>query len=161
MKCEIEGCCNKKRRKSSPYCSKHFTRFYRHKNPLAVYPYKMTLEEAKVSMKRSQKKYNKTIKGKVASKRKIHKRRHLSLSDVILSTEDYQEIYASFNDQCFKCGTTSDLTFDHHIPLSEGRKFVINNNVLLCRVCNGKNSDSDPKDFYTSDELIRLSLFNE
>jgi 5-methylcytosine-specific restriction enzyme A len=37
---------------------------------------------------------------------------------------------------CSACGTTSDLTGDHRIPLSKGGTSTLENIQVLCRLCN-------------------------
>ena len=154
--CSVEGCEEKHRRNG--YCGKHSMRYHRHKDPLKIDSNQkhFTEEEKHVALKMRQRKYNQTDGGKAATKRKTHRRRHLEASDVQLTTEDYQFVYAIFDNKCFNCGTDEDLTFDHHVPLSKGGKFTRDNIVLLCRYCNGLKSDNDPKDFYSEEQLKLL-----
>ena len=42
---------------------------------------------------------------------------------------------------CVKCGATTDLHFDHVIPLSRGGGDHAENIQLLCRTCNLSKSD--------------------
>lgn len=152
--CSVEGCNENHRRKG--FCATHSHRYYRHGNPNAVHPNKMTEDEKFAARKISQRKYNKSDKGKVASKRKIHRRRHLEASDVQLTVEDYKFIYTKFDNKCFNCGLDHDLTFDHHIPLSKGGKLERDNTVLLCHLCNSTKADQDPETFYSEDKLKLL-----
>jgi 5-methylcytosine-specific restriction endonuclease McrA len=44
--------------------------------------------------------------------------------------------------RCRRCGATSDLQFDHIIPVSQGGGASIENVQLLCGPCNREKNDS-------------------
>jgi 5-methylcytosine-specific restriction endonuclease McrA len=52
--------------------------------------------------------------------------------------EEWQELKASFNHKCAKCGETKLLTKDHIRPLSESGSDFISNIQPLCRSCNSR-----------------------
>jgi 5-methylcytosine-specific restriction endonuclease McrA len=45
---------------------------------------------------------------------------------------------------CAHCGTGSNLTIDHIIPLSKGGDNQVHNLQMLCEPCNTKKADSHP-----------------
>lgn len=79
--------------------------------------------------------------------------------------------FALFDHQCYKCGAKEKphpeigqppiLCIDHHIPMILGGHLVPGNLVALCRSCNNKKHDSPPEEFYTPDELEKLTPFLE
>jgi 5-methylcytosine-specific restriction endonuclease McrA len=99
-------------------------------------------------------KYNKSTKGKVAHLRRRERKHNL---DLVLTPLEINMIYKRFDHQCFKCKTTTDLTLDHHLPLSKGHGLSLSNAVLLCKSCNSRKHDRLPEDFYTSSELEHLN----
>jgi 5-methylcytosine-specific restriction endonuclease McrA len=52
------------------------------------------------------------------------------------SEQEWRELLRIYNYKCAKCGSTSDLTRDHKIPLSKGGTDNIDNITPLCRSCN-------------------------
>lgn len=141
--CIIEGCPNK--HCSKGLCKKHYHEKY------------TTSEEGKTREKKSQHKYNQTLKGKIANRLKRQRRRHLEKSHVKLTTSDILQIYETFEHKCFNCGDIKDLTLDHHIALNNGGKLSLQNTVLLCRLCNGRKADLSPNDFYSKNQLLKLN----
>lgn len=67
-----------------------------------------------------------------------------------------KRLFDLFGKRCFKCGASSALVFDHHVPIALGGILAPGNIVVLCRRCNGKKHRSPPELFYTKDELQRL-----
>lgn len=66
------------------------------------------------------------------------------------------KFFATFDDQCFKCGSTENLNLDHHIPIMLGGHLIPGNLAVLCKLCNSLKHDKPPEDFYTEAELERL-----
>lgn len=58
-----------------------------------------------------------------------------------------------FENKCFNCKTTDNLTIDHHYCLNNGNPLAVGNAVLLCRCCNGSKSDQEPDEFYTKEQI--------
>lgn len=152
--CLVQGCVEKHRRNG--YCNMHSARVKRHNDFHAIYPNKMTPEERKENLKRSQRSYDQTPEGKAAAVLKRHRRRHKEGGEVTLTVRDVLAIKTKFGFQCFKCKTKTDLTLDHHLPLALGGKLCVQNCVLLCRRCNGLKADLDPQSWYSETELAAL-----
>ena len=76
--------------------------------------------------------------------------------DSIINNEAFVDLKDRFNNKCFKCGNTKDLSFDHHYPLSFGYGLSDVNAVLLCRSCNSSKGNRPPEIFYTKRELNKL-----
>ena len=57
---------------------------------------------------------------------------------------------------CVYCGSTSDLTVDHVVPLSRWREFGLkrrvldnkSNQVLACRSCNAEKGNLSPSEWF-------------
>lgn len=67
-----------------------------------------------------------------------------------------RQLWALFNGQCFKCGSSSSLELDHHIPQDLGGRLVPGNVVVLCNHCNLRKGAIDPRLFYTKEQLAAL-----
>lgn len=71
-------------------------------------------------------------------------------------------IWNKFNRRCFKCGPTStpialkDMALDHTMPLAYLYR-LDESATCLCSSHNSQKSDHFPVDFYSEDELVRLS----
>lgn len=141
--CSIKCCKNE--HYSKGLCHLHYGHKYQKDTP-----------NYKESLKKAQKKYNKTPKGLAASALKVHRRRAKDKSDVKLKAQDVINIRESFNHQCFNCGQTKDLQLDHHIPQWCGGKLEVGNVVILCIICNGTKSGQLPENFYNKDQLETL-----
>lgn len=70
---------------------------------------------------------------------------------------DRIEVFRRFDNKCFYCCTTDDLTIDHHIPLSCGKILSHSNAVVLCRSCNSSKGTRIPGEFYSIDQIIKLN----
>lgn len=78
-----------------------------------------------------------------------------------------EKFFALFDNQCFKCGQPETyvpgtkglkvLCMDHHLPMAHGGHLVPGNLVSLCRTCNNSKLDRMPEEFYSAEELQRLS----
>ena len=91
---------------------------------------------------------------KFNARQAYERRNHL---DSNYSANDELITRAVFEDKCFKCGSYHDLEIDHHYPASKGFGLSLSNAVLLCRTCNRTKHDDMPIDFYTPNELYRLT----
>ena len=56
------------------------------------------------------------------------------------------------------CKIDSNLTLDHHFPLSKGNALTITNCIILCMSCNSSKGAKNPIDFYTNEELLELNF---
>ena len=56
-------------------------------------------------------------------------------------------VHEVFGRRCIVCGSTEQLTFDHHVPISAGGAFL-HNAVPLCLACNSAKKDRLPQDYY-------------
>jgi 5-methylcytosine-specific restriction endonuclease McrA len=56
---------------------------------------------------------------------------------------------------CANCGTASNLTIDHIIPLAKGGPNKLHNLQMLCDTCNTEKADSHP--YRTVDILEKIS----
>lgn len=65
------------------------------------------------------------------------------------------------NNECAYCGSTTDLQWEHIVPLCRGGPDTIDNQVLACRRCNQEKGARDPFEWYGRDrryEIPRLVL---
>lgn len=93
--------------------------------------------------------HEKALKQRTQDKRALFS---LFKVDVIVNLKK-SELFALFNNHCFKCGKTENLQLDHHVPQYLGGRLVPGNVAVLCKRCNGAKLDRHPRDFYTQEEL--------
>jgi hypothetical protein len=74
------------------------------------------------------------------------------------------EIYERFGQRCFHCdkdlsnvAKNSDKPLDHTLPVYYLWPLTTETATLLCRDCNGNKSGTWPSEFYSNEELRRLS----
>ena len=60
---------------------------------------------------------------------------------------------------CAHCGTASNLTIDHIIPLAKGGTNEVHNLQMLCEPCNAGKADSHP--YMTADILEKINTLAE
>jgi hypothetical protein len=76
---------------------------------------------------------------------------------------DYKKLWNKYNGKCFKCDisipfeNTGDKGLDHTLPHSLYWNFSTEDSTLLCTGCNGSKNNKWPSEFYTEEELVRLS----
>lgn len=75
------------------------------------------------------------------------KKRHAE-GEIKLTENQWQFALDYFNNECCYCGAKGDLAKDHIIPLNSGGKFVSENIIPCCGVCNSSKHDSDMKEWY-------------
>ena len=56
----------------------------------------------------------------------------------VFSAQEWKDLCLSYGNRCLCCGTTTDITADHIIPISQGGANTINNIQPLCRTCNSR-----------------------
>ena len=67
-----------------------------------------------------------------------------------VSKPEYQALENAWGSTCLKCGSTTELQWDHVIPLARGGAHCISNLQRLCRVCNERKQAHTAD--YRSDE---------
>lgn len=80
-------------------------------------------------------------------------------------------IYKTFNSECFLCHSKDDLTLDHlWLPKNEGGNFVmcikegrflISNILLLCRSCNASKGEAKIEHFFTENQIDELREYQK
>jgi len=70
--------------------------------------------------------------------------------------EQLQITLKEFGHKCFNCCSTSNITIDHHYPLSKGFPLSLSNAVVLCQSCNSSKNNKLPQDFYNEKKLAKL-----
>jgi 5-methylcytosine-specific restriction endonuclease McrA len=76
---------------------------------------------------------------------------------------DFDSLFRRFDSKCFKCGTSLEVNardtweIDHILPSRYLYPLTSENAALLCCGCNNTKHGRWPSDFYTNNELIRLS----
>src|SRR5262249_48345245 len=81
------------------------------------------------------------------------------------------KLYSVFNYRCFNCSRPAThesyrdmeevpfyrgLDRDHHVPIALGGRLVPGNIVVLCKACNSRKQEVDPRSFYSADKLASL-----
>lgn len=64
-----------------------------------------------------------------------------------------RKLWALFDNRCFRCGSSTALHLDHHIPQYLGGRLIPGNVVILCACCNAAKLDRHPSDFYSAEQL--------
>lgn len=76
--------------------------------------------------------------------------------------EQWNKSLDYFNHACAYCGTTTDLTIEHIIPVSKGGTHYIYNLIPACSACNYSKNDRDimvwypSRPSYTEARLLRI-----
>lgn len=101
--------------------------------------------------------YDRTLKGKLSSQNRRSRRR--SFPDGKLSHFEMSYIQTLYNNKCFNCDSTDNLTIDHLLPLSKGNPLSLINTSILCNVCNSKKRDLEPSEFFSESKLKELEIY--
>jgi 5-methylcytosine-specific restriction endonuclease McrA len=72
------------------------------------------------------------------------------------TVDDFEQVFARFDNRCFNCGVCDRLQVDHHMPKHLGYPLRHDNAVILCEKCNSLKHRSLPRDFYSVDQLVQL-----
>lgn len=106
--------------------------------------------------------YRKTDTGKALNRKATITRRQREAGvENCMSSKDIAAVYDQFMGRCFKCGTSDDLSIDHHRPLKDGNGMTMENAVVLCRPCNSSKGAKSPEEFYSSGEMLALRLLGK
>ena len=104
-------------------------------------------------------KYKRTHKGKLTQKILDNNRRELKVKvNENYTKQDIEYTFNLFNNKCFNCSSTENLSIDHHMPLSKGYGLTRSNAVVLCRKCNSKKGNKLPSEYYSNDQINELNL---
>lgn len=89
----------------------------------------------------------------IARKRRARK---LALNESYTNIDE-QYTLELFKYTCAHCGSTKNLTIDHHYPLIKGYPLTKKNAVVLCNICNSSKGTKLPEEFYTKEKLSEIS----
>jgi 5-methylcytosine-specific restriction endonuclease McrA len=106
---------------------------------------------------RSQKKYQASKKGKLASRRhaRAHRERRMGF-DVPVPRGYEALVLRVFDHRCAACGAMGELALDHHQPLRLGFP-LLHNAVPLCKSCNSRKQGLPPQFFYDTKQRRRIA----
>lgn len=76
-----------------------------------------------------------------------------------VSKEDWKELLNKFDNSCAYCGTQSDLTKDHVLPISKGGKHEVKNLVPACKNCNSSKNDILLDEWYPTKEFFNNTQY--
>lgn len=69
-----------------------------------------------------------------------------------LTSNEWNEIKEYFNNKCAYCGTETNLTQDHFVPVSKGGAYTKENIVPACISCNCSKNNKDFFEWYPTSE---------
>lgn len=120
-------------------------------------------EAGRLSYQRRHLKRLTTLKGKLLSKININKRkaRKASVHNAPYSTEDIQALLQKFGNSCAYCGSTSNLSLDHVIPISKGGCNTLGNLLPACISCNSSKHNRDIDKWYKSREFYNQTKWRK
>lgn len=78
-----------------------------------------------------------------------------------------EDLFRRFQSKCFKCSRKLDpkirssWAIDHILPSRYLYPLKLENSALLCTDCNNKKRDRWPSEFYTNNQMIKLSQIAE
>lgn len=113
------------------------------------------LERAKYSSRE----YYNTHKGETMAR--TAKRRALVSGAYSDLPNNFMDALISFYECCLRCGTFSNLTHDHVVPLSIGGEHTFRNSQLLCGSCNSWKGNRSCADFRSIDSGILVGISDE
>lgn len=102
---------------------------------------KKNLEEYKTRRKKICKKYWQSTRGKEVKSKLNARTRHNFKAAGILDFDAWKKKLSILGNACQHCGTTSNITIDHIIPVSKGGTNHIDNLQPLCNSCNCSKSN--------------------
>lgn len=89
--------------------------------------------EYRIAIERASRKKRKESQRPLKNARQSIRNRILQGNKFVLDSKQIAKIYAS---PCFRCGSNSNISLDHVIPLSRGGNHSIGNLMPLCQPCN-------------------------
>ncbi len=128
--------CNQERRGER----KIYIKKWRRKN---IEHIKIYNNKNKKRQNENNKKWLKTEKGKINSKKYNIKRRALKKKAKDTLTKKELKIIQDRDKKCIYCGTNKNLSFEHIISLKKGGENSFLNGVMACISCNSSKGDKD------------------
>lgn len=158
--CSAKECDSPHRRNG--YCAKHSKQLWSRGeiDPIHGNVKYETDEERKQAIKKAQKIYSQSPKGRMAYRLKRQRRRALEAQQTsVLTQKEALDLLEKSNYNCLNCGSKDHLHLDHYIPLCKGGKLKVGNVIILCRICNGAKSGKDPQEFFSEETLKKAQEF--
>ena len=90
---------------------------------------------------------------------RAHRRKRRAQKKIVnenYTTQDEKITYEIFNNKCFNCNISDNLSIDHHYCLNDGNPLSVDNAVVLCIPCNSSKGTKTPEKFYTKQQLIKI-----
>ncbi len=90
--------------------------------------------------------------------REYNRKRRAKKRDLNESYTKFDEFFTRtlFMNRCYRCGTTDNLSIDHHIALANNGVLSPTTAVVLCKSCNSSKGTKAPKDFYNAEQFEDL-----
>lgn len=90
----------------------------------------------------------------VEARRSIAQRRRARLKNNGIFTVSKREIVALYSSPCFYCGSTSQITADHVVPIARGGSHSVGNLVPACDSCNKSKNDRTIMEWKLSKKVV-------
>jgi len=115
--------------------SKKLKRYYSKKEEIIVKnaEYRKANHERRLEIERASRAKNREKYRPSKNAKQSMRNRLVSDSSYVIIDKDLRRIY---REACFNCGSTSNQSLDHKIPLSRGGEHKIGNITTLCQPCN-------------------------
>lgn len=147
--CLIKAKGNKTKEEKSVYNQE-----YREKNKDKLAEYNKNYQKNNLQRFRTaRQKYDATSAGRIAAERR--RIRRLGYADQGMPTFDADLLKAQ-QTKCENCGTSENLTLDHHVPLSSNGQLSLENTNILCNICNSRKRDKAPEAFFSPEILSKI-----
>jgi len=80
---------------------------------------------------------------------------------ILTAVELRKQCLEIHGEECFKCGSHDNIAIDHILSLYFFHPATLKNSIPLCKGCNSEKRSLLPSEFYTHEELVRLSERSE